>query len=96
MEYDMACLKIDIARMKDTISHAFMLRNKEIQSVVDSELEKLLSERNIVAEIRVQINKALDNAIKELSASYKIRSALTTVMEDFIANCISAKENANE
>ena len=84
-------MQFSIDCMKHTVQQVFTERNEEFSKMVTEELDKELNLGMVQFKIREQVRLLVDNAIKEIGNSYKLRTLVTNIIEDSLVNVIKTK-----
>jgi len=81
---DAPILRVDLERMKSSISHMFNVENTELQEMVSAELARQLNLECVQALIVEYTRECVHAAIKDLTGNYRLKAAITNMIADMI------------
>ncbi len=73
-------IRIEIEGMKESIQQALAVHNEEFNTMIHEAVDKSFTVETIQAKIEMQVAKALDNAIDNLSKSYQVKTIITDIV----------------
>ena len=84
-------IKFEVEHIKDKIAMAFSDRNDEIQKMVIDELERQITTERVQKSIEDSVSEAIDSVISSIGDNYRIKSAISKVIEDVVIDSIKSK-----
>jgi hypothetical protein len=92
MKMEVPILRIEIEGMKRQINAALMGNSEELNKMIAKAIDKSFSVEAIQYKIDMQVAKALDNAIDNLSNCYPVRQ----IIEDIVVKSLTKKRDEIE
>lgn len=92
----MPIIKLELDDMRERIIHAYASRSDEFNEMVAKALDKTLCAENLQALVEVQVQKAVDDAIKSISSNYIIQSIVRQIVIEALHKKQKELEKQNE
>lgn len=81
----MPIVRVDVERLGETISHAMMAHDEQINNIIQERLKERLSDNAIIEQIQESVDRCLDAAINSLSGDWQLKE----ILRQKILECLS-------
>ncbi|MCG7904423.1 MAG: hypothetical protein JAY60_18600 [Candidatus Thiodiazotropha weberae] len=85
-------LRIELEGLRQSVAHLFNQNQQAMSEMITSTLEKKLQEDWIQEQVNVEVTKAIESAISQISNSYELRGLLSEMLIDQVTKIVSREE----
>ena len=85
----MPIIRLELESLKETVVHAVMARDEELQAAVKEELERYLTCDYLAGHIQREVKGMVDEAIKGMCTNWRVQEAVKEAIGDVVVAALN-------